>query len=175
MIIMSFIDWLFFEIIVSRRLTNAYYFIMLTITLIAVVLAYKMKYKRFSMYLWLVSGTICLFWEIYLFTTGGRNYNFPPALELLYHAITEAGPGLIIMILVGHKLKIIDISEFSDEPKIGQGTQRNPKSNDKGKRKVAKLDQKSCQPIKNKGNSADKNDVLELENDLNSEEEIEEE
>jgi hypothetical protein len=112
---MSFIDWLFFEIIVSRRLTNAYYFIMLIITLIAVFLAYKMKYKRFSMYLWLVSGTICLFWEIYLFTTGGRNYNFPPALELLYHAITEAGPGLIIMILIGHKLKIIDIAEFSDE------------------------------------------------------------
>ena len=115
---MSFLDWLFFEIIVSRRLTNAYYIIMLIITLIAIFLAYKLQFKRFSSYLWLVSGFICLLWEIYLFATGGRHYNFAPALELLYHAITEAGPGLIIMILFAHKIKLIDITEYSDGLKV---------------------------------------------------------
>ena len=112
---MNPIDWLLFSITVSRRLTNAYYIIMLIISLMAIFFAYKMRYKRFSLYLWLISGVICLFWESYLFLTGARNYNFVPALELLYHALTEAGPGLIIMILFAHQIRLIDISEYSDE------------------------------------------------------------
>ena len=112
---MGFIDWFFYEIVVSRRLTNAYFFIMLIISLLAFFLMYKMKFKRFSIYLWLISGLICLFWELYLFVTGSRTYNFLPALELPYHALTEAGPGLIIMILFAHKIKLIDISEYSDD------------------------------------------------------------
>jgi hypothetical protein len=112
---MNFIDWLSFSITISRRLTNAYYIIMLIITLIAIFLAYKMKFKRFSLNLWLISGLICLAWEIYLFATGTRSYNFAPALELPYHALTEAGPGLIIMLLVGHKIQLFDISEYSDD------------------------------------------------------------
>jgi hypothetical protein len=133
---MDFIDWLFFSITVSRRLTNSYYIIMLIISLIAIVLMFRMRFKRFSMYLWLISGLICLLWELYLFVTGARHYNFLPALELPYHALTEAGPGLIIMILFAHKIKIIDITEYSDdheeEPK--------PKSTPRGsKRKQIKL------------------------------------
>lgn len=112
---MGFIDWFFYEIVVSRRLTNAYFIIMLIISLIAFFLMYKMRFKRFSIYLWLVSGLICLFWELYLFITGSRTYNFSPALELPYHALTEAGPGLIIMILFAHKIRLIDISEYSDD------------------------------------------------------------
>lgn len=132
---MDFIDWLFFSITVSRRLTNSYYIVMSIITLIAIVVMFRMRFKRFSMYLWLISGLICLFWELYLFITGARHYNFLPALELPYHALTEAGPGLIIMILFAHKIKIIDITEYSDdhegEPK--------PKSTSKGsKRKQIK-------------------------------------
>jgi len=116
---MNFIDWLLFSIQVSRKLTNSYYLIMLVITLIAVFLLFKMRFRRFSFNLWLISGLICLLWEAYLFTTGARHYNFAPALELPYHALTEAGPGLIIMILFAHKIKLIDISEYSDdyEPK----------------------------------------------------------
>lgn len=117
---MNFSDWLFFSIIISRRLTNAYYIIMLIISIIAIFLAYKMKFKRFSLNLWLIAGLICLLWESYLFTTGTRSYNFASVPELLYHALTEAGPGLIIMILFAHKIELIDISEFSDveaEPK----------------------------------------------------------
>ena len=76
---------------------------------------YKMKFKRFSIYLWLISGLICLFWELYLFITGSRTYNFSPALELPYHALTEAGPGLIIMILFAHKIKLIDITDYADD------------------------------------------------------------
>lgn len=112
---MDFVDWLLYSIKVSRNLTNGYYIIMLIITLIAVILLMKMRFKRFSMYLWLISGLICLFWELYLFFTGTRSYNFYPALELPYHALTEAGPGLIIMILFAHKIKLIDISDYSDD------------------------------------------------------------
>ncbi len=115
---MNPIDRLFFTITISRKLNNSYYIVMLIISLIAIFLAYKLRYKRFSLYLWLISGIICLFWESYLFLTGARNYNFIPVLELLYHALTEAGPGLIIMILFAHKIKLIDISEYSDDKKI---------------------------------------------------------
>ena len=45
---MSFLDWLFFEIIVSRRLTNAYYLIMLIITLIAIFLAIFFSFGHFA-------------------------------------------------------------------------------------------------------------------------------
>lgn len=88
---------------------------MIIITLIALLIAYKLRFKRFSFYLWLVAGFICFFWEIYLFITGARHYNFSPALELPYHALTEAGPGLIIMILFAHKIGLIDISEYMDD------------------------------------------------------------
>jgi hypothetical protein len=50
-----------------------------------------------------------------LFVTGSRTYNFSAALELPYHALTEAGPGLIIMILFAHKINLIDITEYSDD------------------------------------------------------------
>ena len=116
---MNYTDWLFFTITVSRRLTNAYYLVMLIISIIAIYLAYKMRFKRFSFFLWLISGLICLLWESYLFLTGARNYNFAALPELLYHALTEAGPGLIIMILFAHKIKLIDITEYSDDrPKL---------------------------------------------------------
>ena len=114
---MNLIDWLLFTIIVSRRLTNAYYIIMVIISVIAILIAYKMRFKRFSLYLWLISGLLCLCWESYLYGTGARHYNFVPALELLYHALTEAGPGLIIMILFAHKIKLIDICEYRDDYK----------------------------------------------------------
>lgn len=127
---MNFIDWLLFSIHVSRKLTNSYYIIMLAITVIAVFLLFKMRFRRFSFNLWLISGLICLLWEAYLFTTGARHYNFAPALELPYHALTEAGPGLIIMILFAHKIKLIDISEYSDdyEPKTREIQEPKPEA-----------------------------------------------
>lgn len=126
---MSFIDWLMNSIEVSRRLTNSYYIIMAIITIIALVLLIKMKFKRFSFNLWLISGLICLFWESYLFTIGARHYHFPAIFELPYHAFTEAGPGLVIMILFAHKIKLIDISEYSDDYKeeIPKRSKKHPK------------------------------------------------
>jgi len=139
---MSVMDWLFLSITVSRRLTNAYYIIMIIITLIAVIIAHKMRFKRFSFYLWIVAGFICFFWEIYLFITGARQYNFTPILELPYHALTEAGPGLIIMILFAHKIRLIDISDYSDDY-----TDANEGTN------------KKIEHIKNKNKQAKKKDV----------------
>lgn len=131
---MNLIDWLFLSITVSRRLSNSYYVIMLIISLIAISIAYKMRYKRFSLNLWLIAGLICLFWEAYLFSIGSRNYNFHPAFELIYHALTEAGPGLIIMILFADKIKLIDISEYSDDytPEDNLGHEKTPLEGESG-------------------------------------------
>ncbi len=142
---MDFIDWLTVSITISRRLANSYYIIMLIITLIAIVLMYRLRFKRFSLYLWLVSGVICLVWEIYLFANGSRLYNFSPALELPYHALTEAGPGLIIMILFAHKIKLIDISEYSDDFE-DTGESKKPKSKTTYKTRVKKLKPKPEEP-----------------------------
>lgn len=133
---MGFIDWLFYSIEVTRRLTNSYYIIMAIITLIAVILMVRLRFKRFSINLWLISGLICLFWELYLYTTGARHYNFAPAFELSYHALTEAGPGLIIMILFAHKIKFVDLSEYSDNFKIGSSA---PESLNPDARKKIKI------------------------------------
>ena len=141
---MNFIDWLTFTITISRRLTNAYYIIMFIIPLIAIIIAYRMKFKRFSFYLWLVSGLICLFWETFLFATGARGYHFSPALELLYHALTEAGPGLIIMILFAHKIKLIDISEYADDFK--RPMRMRAKSKGKGKVKAKAIAKPKSEP-----------------------------
>jgi hypothetical protein len=75
---------------------------------------------------------------------GSRNYNFSPAIELLYHALTEAGPGLIIMILFAHKIKIIDISEYSDDG-IGLPPVKSKKKPGKDKRK--RIDEKPDEDI----------------------------
>jgi hypothetical protein len=83
--------------------------------IIAVILAYKFKILRFSALLWIVSGAIGLLWESALYATRVRTYTFSPVLELLYHALTEAGPGLIIMVIFAWKIGMIDISEFQDD------------------------------------------------------------
>jgi multisubunit Na+/H+ antiporter MnhC subunit len=153
---MGFIDWLFESIEVTRKLTNSYYIIIAIITLIAIFLLFKMRFKRFSFNLWLISGLICLGWELYLFFTGARQYNFPPALELPYHALTEAGPGLIIMILFAHKIKIINISEYSDDYK--------PKKRSTGKEPVrAGKMEKSVKP--EKMDQAEKTETISISKD----------
>jgi len=105
---------LFREIIVERNLRNFYYIGMGVISIIALVLARKTRFVRFSMLLWLFSGMICFLWEFTLFVTGSRSYNFHGIVELIYHALTEAGPGLIIMVITAHYTGLIDISRFRD-------------------------------------------------------------
>jgi hypothetical protein len=108
-------DWLFEVTTISREIANSWYIFMFSLMIIAVILAYKFKLTRFSALLWLVAGAIGLIWESALFMTGVRTYTFSPVIELLYHALTEAGPGLIIMVIFAWKIGIIDISEFQDD------------------------------------------------------------
>ena len=67
------------------------------------------------MLLWLSAAIIGLIWEILLFSTGLRHYSFLSSAELLYHAITEGGPGLIIMAIFADKVGLIDLSEYKEE------------------------------------------------------------
>ncbi len=104
--------------IIERNISNAFYFGMAVITLISIYLMIQQRLVRFSALLWLISGTIDLLWESFLFFQGNREYSgIMAALELLYHAITEAGPGLIIMVLMAEKLKMVNLDRFREARK----------------------------------------------------------
>jgi len=83
-------------------------------TIFSVILAKKYKLLRFSMLLWLSVTVIGLAWETVLFGFGLRQYSFLSIAELLYHAITEGGPGLIVMTIFADKIGLIDISDYKD-------------------------------------------------------------
>ncbi|MEM2899318.1 MAG: hypothetical protein QXT63_00860 [Thermoplasmata archaeon] len=101
--------------IIERNISNTFYFGMAIITIIAVYLMFQQRLVRFSLLLWLISGTIDLLWESYLFFQGQREYSgIMSAFELLYHAVTEAGPGLIIMVIMAEKLKLLDLTKFRE-------------------------------------------------------------
>ena len=69
------------------------------------------------MLMWLSVALIGLAWEVVLFSAGSRHYSFLAAAELLYHAITEGGPGLIVMTIFADKIRIVDLSEYKEEVK----------------------------------------------------------
>ena len=111
-------DWLLQDIIIRREFYNGYYVAIFFVMLIAIRVATHYDFTRFSLFLWLSSGLIGLCWEVILFALGMRHYNpgFIPQLEILYHALSEAGPGLIIMIVAAHVWGIVDLSHLKDRP-----------------------------------------------------------
>lgn len=113
---MDIAEWILKDIVISRSFqTQIFYIFMLFFSIFALFLAKRYRLFRFSILLWVSSAIICLIWEIVLFTSGLRNYSFLSVAELLYHALTEAGPGLIVMVIFADKFGIIDISEYKDE------------------------------------------------------------
>jgi len=113
---MDIIEWLLKDIVISRSFQTQIFFIfMLFFTIFAIFLARRYRLFRFSMYLWLGVAIIGLIWEVVLFGTGLRHYSFFAAAELLYHAITEGGPGLIVMVIFADKVGFIDLSEYKEE------------------------------------------------------------
>ena len=116
MIILSASGWLFRDIGIYRNYRNIFYAGMFVLVFLATYLAIKLRFKKLAALLWISSGSICLIWEVILFATGARDYHFGTSqLELFYHALTEAGPGLIIMIIFAHYIKLIDISKLRDD------------------------------------------------------------
>ncbi|MCK4415637.1 MAG: hypothetical protein KAU84_00645 [Thermoplasmatales archaeon] len=113
---MDIVEWLLRDIVVSRSFqTQGFYIFMLFFSVFAIFLARRYRLFRFSMLLWLSSAIICLLWEVVLFGSGLRHYSFLATAELLYHALTEAGPGLIVMAIFADKVGIIDLSEYKEE------------------------------------------------------------
>jgi len=106
------------EIVVSRHFTTQiFYLFMLGFTIFSVYLAKRYRLFRFSMLLWLSAALIGLAWEVVLFSSGLRHYSFLSAAELMYHAITEGGPGLIVMAIFADWIGFIDLSEYKEEVK----------------------------------------------------------
>lgn len=115
---MDIVGWLLDDIVISRHFqTQVFYLFMLFFTIFAVYLAKRSRLLRFSMFLWLSAALIGLVWEIVLFGSGSRHYSFISGLELLYHAVTEGGPGLIIMAIFADKIGLIDLSGYKEEVK----------------------------------------------------------
>jgi hypothetical protein len=113
---MDITEWLLKEIIISRSFqTQIFYVFMLFFTIFAIILAKKYRLFRFSLLLWFAAALIGLIWEAVLFGTGLRHYNFWASAELLYHAVTEGGPGLIVMAIFADKVGLIDLSEYKEK------------------------------------------------------------
>ena len=113
---MDFTSWLFEEIEISRHFqTHLFYILMLIFTIFAIYLAKRYRLFKFSMLLWLSAALIGLVWEVVLFTSGLRHYSFLSSIELIYHAITEGGPGLIVMAIFLDKIGIIDLSDYKEK------------------------------------------------------------
>lgn len=113
---MNSIEWLFKEIVISRVFhTQFFYIFLFFFSFVAVILAKKCRLFRFSLFLWLCAFVIGLTWEIVLFSLGKRMYHFWPPLEIIYHAVTEGGPGLIIMVLFADKTGIINLEQYKEE------------------------------------------------------------
>ena len=112
---MDIAGWLFKEIEVSRHFqTQTFYIFMLFFTIFAIYLAKRYRLFKFSMFLWLSVAIIGLIWEVLLFASGMRHYSFLSSAELLYHAITEGGPGLIIMAIFADFVGIVDLSDYKE-------------------------------------------------------------
>ncbi len=112
---MDITTWLLQDITISRSFqTQIFYLFMLFFTIFSVWLARRYRLFRFSLLLWSSAALIGLIWEIVLFSIGLRHYSFLSAAELLYHAITEGGPGLIIMAIFADKVGLIDLSEYKE-------------------------------------------------------------
>jgi hypothetical protein len=113
---MDFIEWLFKEIVISRFFqTQFFYIFMFLFSISVVVIAWKRRLLRFSLLLWSCAFIIGLTWEIVLFSLGKRHYHFWPPCEIIYHALTEGGPGLIVMVLFADKAGIINCEQYKEE------------------------------------------------------------
>jgi hypothetical protein len=112
----SFVDWLTDPVVISRHLVNAYFMVMAVISLFAVLLAVWTRFKWMALYLWLMAGLIGLVWETALFLSGAREYALASSGELLYHALTEGGSGLVITFVFANWVGIIDAERYRDPP-----------------------------------------------------------
>jgi len=109
-------SWLFNDIIISRSFqTQLFYIFMFFFAIFSLWLSRKARLFRFSLLLWLAAGLIGVIWEIVLFSSGLRQYSFIAGFELFYHALTEGGPGLIVMVVFADKIGLIDLSEYKEE------------------------------------------------------------
>jgi len=113
---MDIMTWLLKDITISRSFqTQIFYIFMLFFAIFAIWLSRRYRLFKFSLLLWLSAALIGLIWEAVLFGTGLRHYSFWSTAELLYHAITEGGPGLIVMAIFADKVRLVDLSEYKDE------------------------------------------------------------
>jgi hypothetical protein len=113
---MDITTWLLQDITITRSFqTQIFYLFMLFFTIFALWLSRKYRLFKFSLLLWFGAALIGLIWEIALFSTGLRHYSFLSAAELIYHAITEGGPGLIVMTIFADKVGLINLSEYKEE------------------------------------------------------------
>ena len=115
---MDVIDWLFTDLTISRFFTTQiFYIFMFFFTILSIYISWRYRLFKFSLLIWLSVTIIGLIWEFSLFTSGLRTYSFWSSAELVYHAVTEGGPGLIIIIIFADKIGFIDLSDYKEDVK----------------------------------------------------------
>jgi hypothetical protein len=117
----SFAEWLTDPVTIYRHLVNTYFVVMAIISLVAVLLAIKTRFKWMALYLWAMAGLIGLVWELSLFMSGARDYALGSSGEMLYHALTEGGSGLVITFVFANWIGIIDAERYRDPTPDEQG------------------------------------------------------
>ncbi len=118
---MSFVEWLTDPVTISRHLVNAYFIVMAVISIVAIAMAIRTRFKWMAVYLWMMAGLIGLVWEVSLFLGGSREYALANAGELLYHALTEGGSGLVITFIFANWVGIIDADRYRDPEPEDEG------------------------------------------------------
>jgi hypothetical protein len=142
-------SWLTDTLEIQRHLVNSYFIVMAFIALFAIFLAWRTRFKWLSLYLWLIAGIIGLLWEAILFGIGSRQYTLFAVGELLYHALTEGGPGLIITVLFANWVGIIDIDRYKDPEQTLPDEEPAPKDEEAPEEPVD--DEPSAGPINEDG------------------------
>jgi hypothetical protein len=117
----SFVEWLTDPVTISRHLVNAYFLVMAFISIVAIAMAIRTRFKWMAVFLWIMAGLIGLVWEVTLFLGGSRDYALANAGELLYHALTEGGSGLVITFIFANWIGIIDADRYRDPEPEDQG------------------------------------------------------
>ncbi|MFH1764775.1 MAG: hypothetical protein ABIF09_11340 [Gemmatimonadota bacterium] len=97
------------DIVIIREYRNMYYLIILAVTALALIQAKRRGIGEAGIRLWLVAGLLCLGVELALFLSGLRTYSFWWPLELVQHAFTEGGTGLLLSVLLGTRIGLIEI------------------------------------------------------------------
>ena len=114
------VEFLFTDIVIHRNIFPFWYTATGLVLIVAIVLAFLLKLKKFGFWILISAAAMSTIWEVILFSFGLRDYNNPlaqmvgPIPELIYHSFSETAATFLLGLLIIYKLGIIDLEKFKD-------------------------------------------------------------